>query len=82
MISTNETNFLHFEGFYRAFANNSLMKINWTNTQIAKIRKSDGFIGRTLGTLGNIGLQLTSNVLIPWVKDVLITLRLKAPIKK
>lgn len=49
---------------------------------MAKIRKSDGFIGRTLGTLGNIGFQLTSNVLIPWVKDVLITLRLKAPIKK
>ena len=47
-------------------------------TQLHKIGKSGGFLGRLLETLLKTGLPLIGNLLQPLAKSVLIALGLKA----
>ena len=47
-------------------------------TQLHKIEKSVGFLGRLLETLLKTGLPLIGNLFQPLVKSVLIALGLKA----
>ena len=78
--STNEINFLHQEllladaqvsRLCKAFANNSSVNIKLSKTQLYKIGKSGGFLGRLLGPLLKTCLPLLGNVLKPLTKIVL-----------
>ena len=62
----------------KAFANNSLMGIKLSKTQISKIIQSGGFLGRLLGPLQKTGLPLIKNVIKPSAKSLLIPLGLTA----
>ena len=62
----------------KAFENNSSANIKLSKTQLHKIGKSGGFLGRLLGPLLKTGLLLMKNVLKPLVNSVLIPLRLTA----
>ena len=60
----------------KAFVNNSSTDIMLLKTQLCKMIKSGGFIGRLLGPLLKTGLPLTKNVIKPLHKSVLIPLGL------
>ena len=62
----------------KGFANNSSANINLSKTQLNKIGKSGGFLGRLLGPLLKNGLSLIGNVLKTLVKSVLMPLGLTA----
>ena len=86
MIGDNETNFPHqlllinrqVANICKAFANNSLIVIKLSKTQLSKMIQSGGFIGRLLGPLRKTGLPLIKNVIKPLAKSVLIPLGLTA----
>ena len=59
-----------------AFANNSLVNIKLSNTQMSKIIQLGGFLGRLLGKLMRFGLSLMKIVLMLFTKSVLIPLGL------
>ena len=61
----------------KAFANYLSTDII-SKTQISKMIKSGGFLGRRLGPLLKTGLPLIKNVIKPLAKSVLIPLRLTA----
>ena len=86
MIGDNETNFPHqllwtnkqVANIHKAFANNSLIGIKLSKTQLSKMIQSRGFIGRLLGPLRKTGLPLIKNLIKPLAKSVLIPLGLTA----
>ena len=64
----------------KAFAHkyNYIININLSKTQISKMIRSGGFLGRFLGILLKTGLALMKNVIKPLAKSVLIPLGLTA----
>ena len=54
----------------KAFVNKSSANIELSRTQLHKIGKSEGFLGRPLGLLLKIVLPLMKNVLQPLAKGV------------
>ena len=84
MIGDNEADFLHpllltnrqVANVRKAFASNSSIDIKFSKTQLSKMIQSGGFLGRLLGSLLKTGLPLTSNVIKPLAKSVLIPLGL------
>ena len=62
----------------KAFANNSLVDIKFSKTQLSKMIQSGGFLGKLLGPLLKTGLPLIKNVIKPLAKSVLIPLGLTA----
>ena len=71
MIGDNETNFPHkllltnrqVANLRKAFANNSLVNIKLSKTQLSKMIQSGGFLVRLLGPLLKTGLPLIENVI-------------------
>ena len=55
----------------KAFANISSANIKSSRTQLHKIGKSGGFIGKLLGPLLKTGLPLMKNIFTPLAKSVL-----------
>ena len=86
MIDDNEASFLHellltnrqVANIRKAFANNSSTDIKLSESQLSKMIKSGGFLGRLLGPLLKTGLPLIKNVIKPLAKSVLIPLGLTA----
>ena len=86
MIGDNETNFCHqllltnrqVGNIRKAFANNSLIDIKLSKTQLSKMIQSGGFLGRLLGSLLKTGIPLIKNVIKPLAKSALILLGLTA----
>ena len=86
MIGDNETNFPHkllltnrqVSNLLKAFVNHLSADIKLSKTQLSKMIKSGGFLGRLLGPLLKTGLPLIKNVIKPLVKIVLIPLGLTA----
>ena len=84
--SNDENNFLHkllltnsqVSKLRKAFANNSSANTKLSKTQLHKIVRSGGFLGRLLGPLLKTGLLLMKNVLRPLLESVLIPLGLTA----
>ena len=62
----------------KAFANKPSTDINLSKTQLPKMRRSGGFLGRLRGLLLKTGLPLIKNVIKPLSKSVLIPLGLPA----
>ena len=63
----------------KPFANNSIVNVRSSKTRLSKIIQLDEFLGRFLGTLLKVGLQLIKNVLTPLAKSLLlVSLRLTA----
>ena len=60
------------------FANNSLIDIKFSKTQLSKMIQSGGFLGKLLGPLLKTGFPLIKNVITPLAKRVLIPLGLTA----
>ena len=86
MIGNNETNFPHkllltdrqVSSLRKSFASHSSADIKLSKTQLSKMIKSGGFLGRLLGPLLKTGLPLIKNVIKPLAKSVLIPLGLTA----
>ena len=86
MTRDNETNFPHklsltnrqVSNLRKAFVNHLSPDIKLSKTQLSKLIQSGGFLGRLLGPLLTSGLPLTSNVVKPLAKSVLIPLGLTA----
>ena len=86
MIGDNEGNLPHkllltnrkLANLRKAFANYLLADIKLSKTQLSKMIKSGGFLGRLLGQLLKTGLPLIKNLIKPLAKSVLIPLRLTA----
>ena len=86
MIGDNETDFPHkllltnrqVSNLRKAFANHSSTDIKLSKTQLSKMIKSVGFLGRLLGPLQKTELPLIKNVIKPLAKSVLIPLGLTA----
>ena len=79
MIGDNESNFPHkLLLTNRQVANSLSADIKLSKTQLSKMIKSGGFLGRLLGPLPKIGLPLITNVIKPLAKNVLIPLGLTA----
>ena len=82
MINDDETNFPHkllltnrqVSNLCNAFPNHSSADTNLSKTQLSKMVKSGGFLGRLLGPLLKTGLPLIKNVIKPLAKSVLIPL--------
>ena len=80
MIGDSETNLPHklllsnrqVANLRNAFASNSSTDIKLSKTQLSKMIKSGGFLGRLLGPLLKTGLPLLKNVIKPLAKSVLI----------
>ena len=78
--SNDENNFPHkflltntqVSKLHKAFANGSSANIKLSKTQLHKIKKSRGFVGRPLGPLLKTGSPLMKKVLTPLAKSVLI----------
>ena len=62
----------------KAFANKSSTDIKLSKTQISKLIRSGGFLGRLLGPLLKTGLPLIKNVIKSLAKSVLTPLGLTA----
>ena len=62
----------------KAFANHVSVEIKLSKTQLSKMIKLGGFLGRILGPLLKTGLPLIKNVINPLAKSVLIPLGLTA----
>ena len=86
MIIDNETNFPHkllltnrqVSNLRKAFENHLSADIKLSKTELSKMIKSGGFLGRLLGPLLKTGLPLIKNVIKPLAKSVLIPLGLTA----
>ena len=86
MIGDNETNFPHkllltngqVVNHRKAFANYLSTDIKLSKTQLSKMIKSGGFLGKLLGPLLKNRLPLIKNVIKPLAKSVLIPLGLTA----
>ena len=86
MVGDGETNFPHkllltnrqVANLRIAFANNLSTDIKLSKTQLSKMIRSGGFLGRLLGPLLKTGLPLIKNVIKPLAKNVLIPLGLTA----
>ena len=86
IVDDDETNFPHkllltdrqAENLCKAFANKSSTDINLSKTQLSKMVRSGGFLGRLLGPLLKTGLPLIKNVIKPLAKSVSIPLGLTA----
>ena len=86
MVGDGETNFPHkllltnrqVANLRIAFANNLSTDIKLSKTQLSKMIRSGGFLGRLLGPLLKTGLPLIKNVIKPLAKSVLIPLVLTA----
>ena len=84
--SDDEANFPHkllltnrqVANFRKAFANHTSTDIKLSNTQLSKMIKFGGFLGRLLGPLQRTGLPLIKNVIKPLAKSFLIPLVLTA----
>ena len=84
--SDNEANFPHellstngqVANLCKAFANSSSADIKLSKTQLSKMIKSGGFLGRLFGPLVKTGLPLTKNLIKPLAKSVIIPLGLTA----
>ena len=80
--SNDENNFSHkllltnkqISKLRKTFANGSSANIKLSKTQLHKIGKSGGFLGRRLGALLKADLTLMKNLLKPLAKSVLIAL--------
>ena len=76
MVSDDETNFLHkllltnrqVTNLRKAFAEKSSTVIKLSKTQISKMMRSEGFLGRLLCPLLKTGLPLMKNVIKPYSK--------------
>ena len=66
----------HVQRLGKVFANNSLVNIKLFKTQLPKIEKSEGYLGRLLGSLLEAGVPLMKNALKPLAKSYLVSLRL------
>ena len=74
--SNNETDFCHkllltnthVSSLRQAFANHLLTDIKLSKSQLSKIIKLGGFLGRLLGPLQKTGLPLIKNVIKPLAK--------------
>ena len=62
----------------KAFAKKSSTDLKLSKTQVSKMIKSGGFLGRLLGPLLKAGLPLIKIVIKPLAKSVLIPLELTA----
>ena len=62
----------------KAFAKNTSADIKLPKTQLSKMIKSGGFLGRLLGPLLRTGLPLMKSVIKPLAKSVLLPLGLTA----
>lgn len=62
----------------KSSSNNSLININSSKTQLSKIIRSGGFLGRFPGLLMKVGLPLMKNVLMLLAKSFLIPLGVTA----
>ena len=86
MIDDNETNFPHnllstnrqVSNLRKTSSNHSSADIKLSKTQLSKITKLEGFLGRLLDPLLKTTLPLIKNVTKPLVKSVLISLGLTA----
>ena len=86
MVDDYETNFYHkllltnirVANLCEAFANKSSTGIKLSKTQLSKMIKSGGFLGRLLGPLLKTGLPFMRNVTKPLAKSVSIPLGLTA----
>ena len=84
--SYDENNFPHkllltntqFSKFRQAFTNYSSANTKLPKTQLNKIGKSGGFLGKLLKPLLKFGLQLKENAIKPLAKSALIPLGLTA----
>ena len=84
--SNDETNFLHkllltntqISRLRKSFANKSSANWKLSKTQLYKIEKSGGFLGRFVGPLLKTGLPLLKNLLKPLTKSASIQLGLTA----
>ena len=84
--SNDNTNFPHelllsnrqVENIRKAFAKNTSTDIKLSKTQLSKMIKSGGFLGKLLGPLLKTGLPLIKSVIKPLAKSVLIPLGLTA----
>ena len=84
--SNDNTNFPHallltnrqVANIRKAFAKNTSIDIKLSKTQLSKMIKSGGFLGRLLGPLLKTGLPLMKSVIRPLAKSVLIPLGLTA----
>ena len=78
MVGDDGTNFPHklsltnsqVENLRKAFANKSSTDTNLSKTQLSKMIRSGGFLGRLLGPLLKTGLPLIKNVIKPLAKSV------------
>ena len=61
---------------HKAFANHLSTDIKLSKTQLSKMIKSGGYLGRLLGPLLKTGLPLMKSVIKPFSKSVLIPLGL------
>ena len=61
---------------HKAFANHLSTNIKLSKTQLSKMIKSGGYLGRLLGPLLKTGLPLMKSVIKPFSKSVLIPLGL------
>ena len=62
----------------RAFAKHTSTDIKLSKTQLSKMIKSGGFLGRLLGPLLRTGLPLMKSLIKPLAKSVLVPLGLTA----
>ena len=84
IIGDDETNFprkllltnRQVSSLCKAFANHLSADIKLSKTQLSKMIKSAGFLGRLLGPLLKTGLLLIKNVITPLARSVLIPLGL------
>ena len=84
--SDDETNFSHkllvtnrqVANIRKVFANNLSTGAKLSKTQLSKMIKSGGFLGKLLGPLLKTGLPLMKNVTKPLAKSVLTPLELTA----
>ena len=80
--SNDSTNFPHellltsrqVANLCKAFANHKSAYIKLSKTQLSKMIKSGGFLGRLLGLLLKTGLPLMKSVIKPLAKSVLVPL--------
>ena len=84
--SDDEANFPHkslltnrqVTNLHKAFSNHTSTDIKWSKSQLFKMIKLGGFLGRLLGRLLKTGLSLMKNLIQPLAKSVLIPLGLTA----
>ena len=86
MVGDNESSFPHellltnrqVSSLRKSFANNSSTGIKLSKSQLSKMIKSEGFIGRLLGLVLKVGFPLIKKVIKRLAKSVLIPVGLTA----